>query len=345
MSVHDTTPATWTSPPGGDWRGWLRRHPRLSFLLLLPLVVAAGMAVLRIGIAAVLPLPFALIFYVAITVPVWLATHALSALAHRILAPWRPPLWLPCLVGSISQALLLSPFYRAMFEWAQPFLLEGASLSGKPEPAWTLHYAGVLLSELAPGALIWIAANYLWERQLGIPRFRHDDGVTQSEITPEAATTTVPALAPAAAADPAPPAASAEDAALAPAHGASGARSQAPTGVRPAFMGRSKLPPGAVIHAITAEEHYIRIFSDRGTDLVRGRFSEALAELAGEACGMQVHRSWWLRLDAVASIADKGRSIELVTHDGTVVPVSLAFRAAVQRALRQHAPSGQGRTS
>lgn len=341
MSVHDATPGAWTSGPGGDWRAWLQRHPLLSFLLLLPLVVAAGMAVLRIGIAAVMPLPVALLFYGAVTLPVWLATHALSSLAHRLLAPWRPPLWVPCVVGSISQALLLSPFYRAMFEWAQPFLLEGTRLSDKPTPAWTLHYVSVLLSELAPGALIWIAANYLWDRYLGIPRFRHDDAAMAKPVVSsgrEAAAVTPAYDADAHAAAAAKTLAAQPDTAPEPSTATAPTITDAPPAQRrPAFLSRSRLPTDSVILAITAEEHYIRVHSDRGTDLVRGRFSEALAELAGEARGMQVHRSWWLRLDAVAKVTEKGRSIELVTHDGTVVPVSLAFREATLRALRDDA--------
>ncbi len=261
---------------------------------MVPLAVAVAMAVLRVGIAAVMSLPVAIGFYVLLTVPVWLVTNATTSLAHRVLAPWRPPLWVLCFAGSLAQALLLSPFYRYVFAAAQPFLQAGVRLSDKPMPEWSLRYVFVLLSELAPGALVWIATNYAWERLVGIPRFRYP-----TRVLPQA-----PEETPAQSLSPLPV-------------------------VRPPFMAKSRLPPDASILAITAEEHYVRVLTDRGTDLIRYRFSETLAELASEPRGMQVHRSWWVRLDAVESAAEKGRSMELTLRDGTVVPVSLAFREAV----------------
>lgn len=47
MRVHDVTAGDWPSGRPGEWRAWLRRHPRLSFLLLLPQAVATAMAVPR----------------------------------------------------------------------------------------------------------------------------------------------------------------------------------------------------------------------------------------------------------------------------------------------------------
>lgn len=281
------------------------------------------MAVMRIGIAAVMSLPIALGFYFVHTVPAWLAAHALTTVVHRLLGPWRPPLWTLCIAGSIGQALLLSPYYRFLFDAVQPYLIAGVQLSGKPSPAWSVEYVLVLLSELAPGALIWIAANYAWDRVLGIPRFRYE---ITSLSTPW------------------------KGVGASPVHGGTPARidvsdaaateTVVPTALsnsacRPTFLATTRLPPDAEVLAITAEEHYVRVITDRGADLVRHRFAEAVAELADETRGMQVHRSWWLRLDAVVKTVEKGRSLELTLCDGTVVPVSFAFREAVLRSRQR----------
>jgi hypothetical protein len=316
VSAHDATSGAWSPHPDSRWRAWLKRHPQLSFLLLVPLAVATILAVLRVGIASVMSPQVAIAFYVLLTLPVWLVTNATTSLAHRALAPWRPPLWVLCFVGSLAQALLLSPFYRYVFEAAQPFLLPGVRLAAKPMPEWSFRYVVVLLSELAPGAIVWVGANYAWERLLGIRRFRYANGAAQTAAAESPRQTLSPSSQPSLSTSPA-------SSAL-PASSTSSAQV-----MRPPFLSKSRLPPDAEVLALTAEEHYVRVITDRGADLIRYRFSEALAELAAETRGMQVHRSWWLRLDAVVDAAEKGRSMELALRDGTVVPVSFAFREAV----------------
>lgn len=283
------------SGSGERWRQRIRRHPHATFLLLLPLLVALTLTVLRVGLAAVMSPPAALGFYLVVTYPAWWVAELLTRIAHRALRRWSPPLWLPCIIGSIGQALVLSPFYRWVFESAEPYLLDGTRMADKPMPAWTLHYVLVLLAELAPGALVWVGANYA-RRVL----FSWSPAMPQMPALP--ATPTLAAQTP------------------------------------PAFLARSRLPPEAGLLAITAEEHYVRVITDRGADLIRYRFSEALGELADDPRGMQVHRSWWVRIDAVTGTNCKGRSMVLALRDGQVVPVSLAFRAAVLRALAVNAP-------
>lgn len=268
-------------------------EPRFApwlLLLVLPLLGALLFVVMRGGVAAVMPPAEALLVYLMVCFPgVWAANLA-SIATHRVLAPWRPPLWLICGIASVAQAVLLSPWYRFVFEWAEPFQTRGQITGPIPLPAWSFEYLSVLAREVAPGVGLWIGANYALDRLLGVPRFRYADA---------------PAVA---------------------------ARSGASAGP-PAFLERARLPREAEVLAITAEEHYVRIVSSHGMDLVRYRFSEALEDLAYEPAGMQVHRSWWVRLDRVASYRERGKSIELALVDGSVVPVSLAFREAVIRQL------------
>lgn len=322
MRVHELQ-LRWADALGGRGDRWLRRvrrFPNATFLLLLPLLVALTLTVLRVGLAAVMSPPAALGFYLVVTYPAWWATECLTRLAHRALRRGQPPLWLPCILGSIGQALALSPFYRWVFQAAEPFLLDGTRMADKPMPAWTLHYVMVLLAELAPGALVWVAANYAWRALLGHSRFATTPIAAHGAAAPRAA----PAAA-----------ASAPVVATTPSAQVSGR-------TPPAFLSRSRLPAEAEVLAITAEEHYVRVVTDRGADLVRYRFSEALGELADEPRGMQVHRSWWVRLDAVTHSTTKGRSLVLTLRDGQAVPVSLAFREAVLRALSTvNAPAGR----
>ena len=53
---------------------------------------------------------------------------------------------------------------------------------------------------------------------------------------------------------------------------------------------------GARLIAVEAEDHYVRVHTDCGSELVSMRFSEALDALA-PAHGFRLHRSWWAAAD------------------------------------------------
>ncbi len=98
------------------------------------------------------------------------------------------------------------------------------------------------------------------------------------------------------------------------------------------FLGR--LPPrlrGAAVQAIEAQDHYLRVHTDRGSDLILMRFSDALTELAGLE-GAQTHRSWWVARHAVRA-ASRGDGRAVLTLDGGLeVPVSRAHAPALRAA-------------
>lgn len=87
----------------------------------------------------------------------------------------------------------------------------------------------------------------------------------------------------------------------------------------------------ATLHAIASEDHYLRVYTSLGEDLILMRLADAERELSG-AEGQRVHRSWWI---AKAGITDEkkqdGRSL-LVLPNGTEVPVSRSYRAKAKEA-------------
>ncbi|MGX1586660.1 LytTR family DNA-binding domain-containing protein [Brevundimonas diminuta] len=99
-----------------------------------------------------------------------------------------------------------------------------------------------------------------------------------------------------------------------------------------------RLPPrlrGARLIAVQAEDHYLRLHTDRGSDLILMRLSDALGELEGLE-GAQTHRSWWAAKGAVASVA-RGDGRAALTLDGgpggeLVVPVSRRYAKALRDA-------------
>ncbi|HYD89654.1 MAG TPA: LytTR family DNA-binding domain-containing protein [Vitreimonas sp.] len=85
-----------------------------------------------------------------------------------------------------------------------------------------------------------------------------------------------------------------------------------------------RLPPklkGAAIYAVSAEDHYLRLHTSKGTDLILMRLADAIAELEGLE-GAQTHRSWWVARDAVESAGREGDRAVLVLKGGVEAPVS-----------------------
>ncbi|MEZ5959689.1 MAG: LytTR family DNA-binding domain-containing protein [Hyphomonadaceae bacterium] len=78
---------------------------------------------------------------------------------------------------------------------------------------------------------------------------------------------------------------------------------------------------GAVIYAVSAEDHYLRLHTSKGSDLILMRLSDAISELEGLE-GAQTHRSWWVARDAVEGVRREGDKVVLVLKGGAEAPVS-----------------------
>ena len=102
--------------------------------------------------------------------------------------------------------------------------------------------------------------------------------------------------------------------------------------IRTRFLER--LPPGlrgARLIAVEAEDHYLRIHTDRGSDLILMRLSDALSELAGVE-GAQTHRSWWVAKEAVRNAVRGDGRATLMLEGGLTAPVSRRYARALRQA-------------
>lgn len=88
---------------------------------------------------------------------------------------------------------------------------------------------------------------------------------------------------------------------------------------------------GAAIRAVQAEDHYLRVHTDRGSDLILMRMSDALDELEGLE-GAQTHRSWWVARSAVTDVARGDGRATLALEGGLRVPVSRRYARALREA-------------
>jgi hypothetical protein len=83
--------------------------------------------------------------------------------------------------------------------------------------------------------------------------------------------------------------------------------------------------------AVEAEDHYVRVHTDAGSELVAMRFSEALESLA-RAHGHRLHRSWWACADAIEAVRWRRGTGEARLAGGLVAPVSRSCAAALREA-------------
>ncbi len=88
---------------------------------------------------------------------------------------------------------------------------------------------------------------------------------------------------------------------------------------------------GADIWAISSEDHYLRVHTDRGEELILMRLADAVREL-GEDNGLQTHRSWWVSHRGVADTRRANGKLFLILKSGREAPVSRTYQSNVRAA-------------
>lgn len=100
---------------------------------------------------------------------------------------------------------------------------------------------------------------------------------------------------------------------------------------RPPLLERLPPPARGRLVRLAMQDHYVEVHTDRGATLVLMRMADALRETEGES-GLQIHRSHWVALAAVAGTVRRDGKLLLKLKDGTLLPVSRSFAAAVREA-------------
>lgn len=98
------------------------------------------------------------------------------------------------------------------------------------------------------------------------------------------------------------------------------------------FLRRIPSSLGTNLICLRMEDHYLRIVTDKGSDLILMRFADALQELQGYP-GLQVHRSWWVASKAITGTERRGRQLWIKLDNGQTAPVSRRSEIGVMAAL------------
>jgi LytTr DNA-binding domain len=265
----------------------------LVLSLVVPLFVGVLFGGLQLGAAAALPLEVSLIAWVGFAYIYWAAFEMCGHGVAWLLRPVRAPLVLVLIVAVVVGKIIGRP---VMIEYAGLFsgyLTERAAVTLKPYSQFGITDLGNHLRGNLPLMLAWICASLYFHKVLGLTRF----GYLSERGTDDAA----PVVEPSA--------------------------QQGATGI----VALARTIPEEVA-ALSAEDHYVRVHLRNGyNQMILYRFATALSEFARED-GLQVHRSHWVRRNAVEHGVELGRAGRLTMAGGAEIPVSHAYLALV----RQH---------
>jgi len=100
---------------------------------------------------------------------------------------------------------------------------------------------------------------------------------------------------------------------------------------KPALLDRLPLPQRAPLVSISVTDHYVEVSTEKGKTLVLMRLSDAIRETRPTR-GLQIHRSHWVALEAVARTVRNGDKLLIELKDGRRLPVSRSFARDVRDA-------------
>jgi len=94
------------------------------------------------------------------------------------------------------------------------------------------------------------------------------------------------------------------------------------------FLDRVKREIGRDLISLSAQDHYIEVVTTQGRDLVLGRFSDVVAQLA-DWDGLRIHRSHWVARKAIAGV-ERGTKPVVRLTDGRHLPVSRTYAGGIR---------------
>lgn len=91
----------------------------------------------------------------------------------------------------------------------------------------------------------------------------------------------------------------------------------------PPILARLPFDKRGALVALSVEDHYVRVQTVKGEEMLLMRLSDAIREV-GDVDGAQVHRSHWAAFDQVAAVRREGDRAVLAMKTGQDIPVSRA---------------------
>jgi hypothetical protein len=87
----------------------------------------------------------------------------------------------------------------------------------------------------------------------------------------------------------------------------------------------------ADLYAVESEDHYLRVHTSAGQELILMRLADAVRELSSIE-GLQTHRSWWVAKQGLADVVKGDGRLALKLKSGAEAPVSRTYLKTVKEA-------------
>lgn len=87
----------------------------------------------------------------------------------------------------------------------------------------------------------------------------------------------------------------------------------------------------AQLYGISSEDHYLRVHTGAGEELILMRLADAV-DMLPHSAGLKVHRSWWIAHDGVERVENDGGKPFLILKSGAKAPVARSAKAAAKEA-------------
>lgn len=265
---------------------------RLAFYVGVPALTALLFGLNQTGMSRLLPNGWAVPYWLGITLPLWALLDLCSRGVNRLFQRAKPHRWLVLLGGALAAMALFSPYIAAYTDLVAGRLLNGQAYRVQPPfPEAFLDLRRFVAYSGVP--IYWIAIALFFARHFRFPPYLVRDEAAAAPAARPPQTEAPPE----------------------PARNAFGLPE------RSGLMALTPYHLGSDIVSLQAEDHYVRVVTERGNALVRYRFSDALNEVRSMP-GIQVHRSHWVAVGAVERVRSDAKGHRLVLKDGTEVPVS-----------------------
>ncbi len=105
----------------------------------------------------------------------------------------------------------------------------------------------------------------------------------------------------------------------------------APLQATPDILARLPIEKRGALVALSVSDHYVKVTTRNGSEMVLMRLSDAIKETQPTA-GLQVHRSHWIATREVSSVQRISDRAECTMKTGDIIPVSRSYIRAIREA-------------
>lgn len=233
-------------------------------------------------------------------IPTWLCYEFFTYVSSQATRRLHWPLWSALAIAVLITTILHAPFTIIRDTLFEPFLAPGSQFFA----TWPWNFTNqTYTTEAAYNYTVrlawWLGANGLAIHAFNFSRFGFSSLLARS---PDGLATTQPV-------EP--------------------SKNTQTSGIHRLY-GRLSPSLGRRIIYMAAQEHYTKVCTDKGAELIYIRFADATALAQTAIHGRRVHRSYWVTEDAVRALEQTGSKLNLIMIDGTPIPVSRSYRQSVR---------------